>query len=73
MAAVDNLEDVKLLPGRWHELKGQLKHCLSVDLDHPYRLIFKVADEPAPTKPDGGLDWSAVTVLKVQSIRDTHE
>jgi hypothetical protein len=41
-------------------------------LDHPYRLIFIPADDPIPTKDDGGLDWSKVTAVEILEIADTH-
>lgn len=60
-------------PGRCHELnEGQRKGQLSVDLDHPYRLIFVPDHEPIPLKPDGGLDWSQVVVVKIIGVEDTH-
>ena len=35
------LEDLKSLPGRYHELIGNRAGQWACDLDHPYRLIFK--------------------------------
>jgi len=61
-------------PSRCHELtEGRRSGQLSVDLDHPYRLIFIPDHEPAPSKEDGGLDWSQVTAIKILAIEDTHE
>jgi len=60
-------------PGRCHELTEGKRHGqLSVDLDHPYRLIFLPDHDPEPTKPDGGLDWSQVTGIKIVGVEDTH-
>lgn len=68
------LEDMRFLPApRCHELKQNRKGQLSVDLDHPYRLIFQPAHDPMPTKPDGGLNWSRVTSIEIIGIEDTHE
>ena len=58
---------------RCHELTGSRKGELSVDLDHPYRLIFTPCHEPIPKKPDGGLDWKQVTAITILGIEDTHE
>jgi proteic killer suppression protein len=44
-----------------------------VDLDHPYRLIFEVANDPKPTKPDGGLDWTKASIIRILGIEDYHE
>ncbi len=67
------LADVAKLPQtRCHELTGNRAGQISVDLDHPYRLLFTVADEPVPLKPDGGLDWSKVTAIEIIGVADTH-
>ncbi|GBU21961.1 hypothetical protein R80B4_01863 [Fibrobacteres bacterium R8-0-B4] len=61
-------------PGRCHELtEGTRKGQLSVDLDHPYRLIFVPNHEPVPRKSGGGLDWEQVTEITIIGIEDTHE
>ena len=61
-------------PERCHELtQGRRNGQLSVDLDHPYRLIFIPAHTPPPTKEDGGLDWSQVTAIVIQGVENTHE
>jgi len=71
--AAENLSDMALLPGaRIHELSGDRKGQLSVDLKHPYRLLFLPANIPLPLKEDGGLDWSAVTEIEIIEIVDTH-
>lgn len=68
------LSDLSSLPGtRCHELKGDRSGQLSVDLDHPYRLVFEPADNPVPRKADGGLDWTQVTVIRILEVEDTHE
>jgi len=70
--AAPTLEDMKQLPGRCHELNGNRDGQLCLDLVHPYRLIFEPASNPAPSKPDGGLDWGAVTAIRVLGVVDTH-
>jgi proteic killer suppression protein len=66
------LEDLRNTPGRCHELTADRAGQLSVDLDGPYRLFFRPAEAPAPKKPDGGLDWEAVTGVTVVEIADPH-
>lgn len=73
LQAASNLLVMRDLPGRCHELKGGKTGQLSIDLDGPYRLIFRVANNPNPTKPDGGLDWAQVTAIEILSLEDTHE
>lgn len=72
LRASQNLEVMRSLPGRCHELKGDRQGQLSVDLEHPYRLILEPANNPIPTKDDGGLDWSRVTGIRILEIEDTH-
>jgi len=59
-------------PHRCHELTGNLKGKLSLDLDGPYRLLIEPATDPLPTRDDGGLDWSQVTAVRILGIEDTH-
>jgi proteic killer suppression protein len=74
LAAADTLAVLRTLPqARCHELKGDRAGQLSVDLDGPYRLLFEVANNPRPQKPDGGLDWPRVTAVRILGIEDTHE
>jgi proteic killer suppression protein len=74
LRAAANLEILRKLPqARCHELKGARAGQLSVDLDYPYRLIFEVGDNPIPKKPDGGLDWTKVTIIIINGVEDTHE
>jgi plasmid maintenance system killer protein len=63
-------------PERCHELtegKEGNECLLSMDLDHPYRLIFKPDHDPIPRLDDGGLDWTQVTAIEIMPVRDTHE
>lgn len=72
LAAAANLGVMRTLPGRPHELKADRKGQISIDLKHPYRLIIEPADDPVPTKSDGGLDWDSVTMVRVLEVTDTH-
>ncbi len=74
LQAALSLDVLRSLPQpRCHELKGNRKGQLSVDLEHPYRLILEPADNPVPKKPDGGLDWNKVTKVRIIGVEDTHE
>jgi len=66
------LEDMWNVPGRCHELVNDRAGQLAMDLDHPYQLIFEPADEPIPTKSDGGLDWNQVTAVRIIGVEDYH-
>ena len=71
--AAPNLQVMRRLPGRCHELTGDRKGQLSIDLDGPYRLLFKPAHNPPPARADGGLDWERVTEIVLLGVEDTHE
>ena len=73
LRAAETLQDLRYLPAaRCHELTGDRQGKLSVDLVHPYRLLFLPGDEPAPRKEDGGLDWTGVTAVEILGVEDTH-
>ena len=73
LKAADTLADISHLPpARCHELTGDRAGQLSVDLVHPHRLIFIPDHEPAPEKPDGGLDKAKVTKVLVLEVCDPH-
>ena len=67
------LEDMRRASGRCHELRGNRAGQLSLDLDHPYRLVFEPDHEPIPRKDDGGLDWTQITAVVIIGVEDTHE
>lgn len=72
LRAASNLEMMLSLPGRCHELKGERKKQLSLDLKHPLRLIFEAMGENL-VKVDGGLNWSLIKAIRILGIEDTHE
>ena len=61
-----------LPPPRCHELTGKDAGTFSVDLDHPYRLLFVPADDPIPVCEDGGIDRKQVREIEIVEIKDTH-
>jgi proteic killer suppression protein len=71
LQAAETLADMRHLPGRCHEMHGDLAGHLTLDLDHPYRLLFRPAGDPS-IGAGGGLDWSAVTAVTLIGIVDTH-
>jgi plasmid maintenance system killer protein len=73
LLAATNLEVFRTLPGRCHELKGNLAGLLALDLQHPDRLIFEPANDPIPRKADGGLDWPKVTAVRILRVEDYHD
>ena len=73
LQSAETLEDMRCLPAaRGHELTGDRKGQLAVDLVHPRRLVFEPDQTPPPTKEDGGLDWKQVTRIVIVEIVDYH-
>lgn len=73
LAAAETLADISHLPPpRCHELSGNRAGQFSVDLEHPYRMLFVPADEPIPLRGDGGIDLARVREIEIVEIEDTH-
>lgn len=69
----DNLGIMRNLPAaRCHELTGNRKGELAVDVSSNYRLIFEPLNDPIPRKEDGGLNWEKVTKIQINKIEDYH-
>jgi plasmid maintenance system killer protein len=73
MEAAENLAQLFTLPAaRCHQLSGDRDEQFAVDLKHPFRLVFEVADDPVPRKDDGGIDRARVTSVEVMEVGDYH-
>lgn len=73
LSAADCLEDLRHAPGRCHELTGDQRGVVSIDLRGPYRLLFTpVGSDELLRKQDGGLDWERVDAVEILEVRDTH-
>lgn len=68
-----NLEEVRMLPGSFHELRHNRKGQWACDLDQPYRLIFESIQNPIPIKPDGNYDWTKITGIIILEIVNYHK
>jgi plasmid maintenance system killer protein len=62
------LEDMRALPGRFHQLKGDRSGEFAAALSGQYRLIFRPDHDPVPTMKDGGVDWAQITALVVIDV-----
>lgn len=67
------LEVLRTLPGRCHELKGDKKGQLSLDIEHPLRLIFEPLNENIEYKNNSEIDWKLVNSIKIIGVEDTHD
>jgi len=72
ISASNNLAILKLVHPRTHPLKGDRRGIWSLDLEHPYRLLFKIANDPVPKLNDGSIDLKNVTAVKIIGVEDTH-
>lgn len=74
LRAANSLAEIAQLPGpRMHQLKGDRQGQISLDLDHPYRLLLIVANDPIPQRDNGSINLAKVTAVMIFSIEDTHD
>ena len=71
LEAAGTLAEMRMLPGRCHELKGDRRGDLAIDLPKGRRLIIRPAGE-RKSKDDRGLDWMSVSTIAVIEIVDYH-
>lgn len=72
LSASKTLEDVRALPGNYHELKGNRKGQWACDLDQPYRLVFTPQERPIPTNNNGLYCWLEISGIEIIEIINYH-
>jgi proteic killer suppression protein len=72
LKAANTLEEVRNLPGNYHELKANRKGQWACNLDHPYRLIFVPHENPIPINEDGHYIWIEIKGVEIIDIADYH-
>lgn len=73
LLTVATLEEVRNLPGNFHELKDNRKGQWACDLDQPYRLIFTPQERPIPLNEDGQYIWIEITAIEIIEIINYHK
>lgn len=73
LRAAATLDDVRYLPGHYHELTGNRKGQWACDLDQPYRLIFTPHENPIPEDKDGKYLWIEIKGVEIIEIVDYHQ
>ena len=68
----ESLEDVRYLPGHYHELREDRKGQWSCDLDQTYRLIFEPHENPIPTDENGNYVWIEIKGVEIVEIVNYH-
>ena len=66
------LEDVRNLPGNYHELSANRKGQRTVSLDGPYRLIFVPHEDPIPVDENGKYVWIEIKGVEIEEIENYH-
>lgn len=60
-------------PERCHELKGNRRGTFSMDLNQPFRLLFKPIEDVTNTNHhDEKERWDSITRIDLIGIEDTH-
>lgn len=73
LEAAESLADIRLLPAaRCHELAGDRKGQLAVEVHAGLRIVFEPDHNPIPRRPQGGLDWERVDAVTVIEVIDYH-
>lgn len=72
LADATTLEDVKLLPGHYHELSADRKGQWACDLIQPYRFIFVPHENPIPQDADGKYIWIEIKGVEITEITNSH-
>ena len=67
------LEDVRCLPGNYHELTGNRKGQWACDLDQPYRLVFEPQEKPIPANEYGQYIWLEIIGIEIIEIVNYHK
>jgi len=71
LRAARTLSEMATFPAaRCHELQGERRGQLAVDLVHPWRLIFTPLEWIE--RDLGGLDWTKVEAIVIEDIVDYH-
>ena len=59
-------------PERRHQLEGRRKGEFAVDIEQPFRIVFRPGHNPVPKTKDEGIDIMRVTAIEILSIEDYH-
>lgn len=73
LEAARNLDEMRHLPGRTHELRGDRVGTFAIDLHKGWRLIFEPGENPPPRKPDEGRDWTGIESIRILNVEDYHD
>jgi len=69
----ESLEELRHVPGNYHELTQDRKGQWACDLDQPYRLIFVPQENPIPTNKDGKYVWIEIKGVEIIEAINYHK
>jgi proteic killer suppression protein len=69
----ESLEELKYVPGNYHELTQDRKGQWACDLDQPYRLIFVPQENPIPIDEDGKYIWIEIKGVEIIEVINYHK
>lgn len=72
MNAAENMKELILMPGRFHELKGERAGQWACDLVHPLRLVFRPQKEGKVIAEFEKADAIEIVELMIMDICDYH-
>jgi len=73
LSFASTLEDVRYLPGNYHELTNKRKGQWACDLVQPYRLIFIPHEMPIPTNEHGQYIWLEIRGVEILEVINYHK
>ena len=71
--SADTLEDLRNLPGNYHELTNNRKGQWAVNLEQPYRLIFSPQSSEIPIDKSGKYIWNEIVDVIMIEIINYHK
>jgi proteic killer suppression protein len=71
LQAAQSLSDIRGVGG-FHQLTADYGGSFAVNLDGPYRLVFKPDHDPLPTLAGGGVDEAAITRVVITEVVNYH-
>ena len=67
------LSDLRNVPGRFEQLRGDRRRQFSMRLDGALRVVFEVANDPLPRLASGDVDLERVTVIRILEVVNYHD
>jgi len=73
MMAASCFEDLKYLPGNYHQLSANRKDQWACDLDQPYRLVFMPGEDSIPKDLHGKQLLREIRIVEILEITNYHK